>query len=121
MFFAHSRHGYHVHFLGTDFCTSRLYTHSVAWSSGLSLCLFFPGNVTRSEIHEKMSCTRCQNDASGTENIEEGNENNVDDNACKIDQEDIGGFAKDAGCFHLLKNSERQVPSCAWLLSHAVI
>ncbi|AEE76208.1 Protein CHROMATIN REMODELING 25 [Arabidopsis thaliana] len=68
----------------------------------------FHGDV-RSEIHEKMSCSRCQNDASGTENIEEGNENNVDDNACQIDQEDIGGFAKDAGCFNLLKNSERQV------------
>lgn len=71
--------------------------------------------MTRSEIHEKMSCTRCQNDASGTENMEEGNEINVDDIACQIDQEDIGGFAKDAGCFHLLKNSERQVPSCACL------
>ncbi|KAL1202843.1 Protein CHROMATIN REMODELING 25 [Cardamine amara subsp. amara] len=69
----------------------------------------FHGDV-RSEIHEKMSCTRCQNDASGTtENMEEGNEINVDDNACQIDQEDIGGFAKDAECFHLLKNSERQV------------
>ncbi|ESQ47978.1 hypothetical protein EUTSA_v10020013mg [Eutrema salsugineum] len=68
----------------------------------------FHGDV-RSEIHEKMSCIRCQNDASGTENIEEGDENNVDDNACQIDEEDIGGFAKDAACFHLLKNSERQV------------
>ncbi|XP_010487852.1 PREDICTED: protein CHROMATIN REMODELING 25 [Camelina sativa] len=68
----------------------------------------FHGDV-RSEIHEKMSCIRCQNEASGTENIEEGNENNIDGNACQIDQEDIGGFAKDAGCFNLLKNSERQV------------
>ncbi|CAH8261031.1 unnamed protein product [Arabidopsis lyrata] len=68
----------------------------------------FHGDV-RSEIHEKMSCNRCQNDSAGTENIEEGNENNVDDNACQIDQEDIGGFAKDAGCYNLLKNSEKQV------------
>ncbi|KFK39241.1 hypothetical protein AALP_AA3G218800 [Arabis alpina] len=68
----------------------------------------FHGDV-RSEIHEKMSCIRCQNDASGTENMEEGNENNLDDNACQIDQEDIGGFAKDAGCFDSLKDSERQV------------
>uniref|UniRef100_A0A1J3I9M8 Protein CHROMATIN REMODELING 25 n=2 Tax=Noccaea caerulescens TaxID=107243 RepID=A0A1J3I9M8_NOCCA len=67
----------------------------------------FHGDV-RSEIHEKMSCIRCQN-ASGTENMEEGNETNVDDNACQIDQEDIGGFAKDAECFDLLKDSERQV------------
>ncbi|CAA7030766.1 unnamed protein product [Microthlaspi erraticum] len=67
----------------------------------------FHGDV-RSEIHEKMSCNRCQN-ATGTENMEEGNENNVDDNACQIDQEDIGGFAKDAECFDLLKDSERQV------------
>lgn len=93
--------------LGTDFVPQDD-THS----NGLSQSLF-SGNVARSEIHEKMSCSRCQNDASGTENIEEGNENNVDDNACQIDQEDIGGFAKDAGCFNLLKNSERQVPSCA--------
>lgn len=82
----------------------------------LVLCLF-----ARSEIHEKMSCTRCQNDASGTENLEEGNENNVDDNACRTDQEDIGGFANDAGCLHSLKISERQVLSCAWLLRHALI
>lgn len=68
----------------------------------------FHGDV-RSEIHEKMSCTRCQTDASGTENMEEGNENNVDDNACRTDQEDIGGFANDAGCLHSLKISERQV------------
>ncbi|XP_019092703.1 PREDICTED: protein CHROMATIN REMODELING 25 [Camelina sativa] len=68
----------------------------------------FHGDV-RSEIHEKMSCIRCQNDASGTENMEEGSENDVDGNACQIDQEDIGGFAKDAGCYNLLKNSERQV------------
>lgn len=84
-----------------------------------NLSAFFPGtNVTRSEIHEKMSCIRCQN-ASGTENMEEGNETNVDDNACQVDQEDIGGFAKDAECFNLLKDSERQVPSCAWLPSRA--
>lgn len=101
------RHGYSIHSLGTDF-TTQDYTHS----NGLSQSLF-PGNVTRSEIHEKMSCIRCQNDAFGTVNIEEGNENNVDDNACQIDQEDIGGFAKDAGCLNLLKNSERQVHSCA--------
>ncbi|CAH8372900.1 unnamed protein product [Eruca vesicaria subsp. sativa] len=68
----------------------------------------FHGDV-RSEIHEKMNCTRCQNDASVTENMEEGNENNVDDNTCQIDQEDIGGFANDAGCLHSLKISERQV------------
>lgn len=59
-----------------------------------------------------MSCSRCQNDASGTENTEEGNENNLDDSACQTDQEDIGGFANDAGCLHSLKISERQVISC---------
>ncbi|KAH0880328.1 hypothetical protein HID58_067722, partial [Brassica napus] len=68
----------------------------------------FHGDV-RSEIHGKMSCSRCQNDASGTENTEEGNENNLDDSACQTDQEDIGGFANDAGCLHSLKISERQV------------
>ncbi|KAG5398287.1 hypothetical protein IGI04_020101 [Brassica rapa subsp. trilocularis] len=68
----------------------------------------FHGDVT-SEIHGKMSCSRCQNDASGTENTEEGNENNLDDSACQTDQEDIGGFANDAGCLHSLKISERQV------------
>ncbi|CAN8258799.1 unnamed protein product [Cochlearia groenlandica] len=68
----------------------------------------FHGDV-RSEIHEKMSCTRCQDDASSTENIEEGNKNNVDGDACQVDQEDIGGFAKDAGCINLLNNSEKQV------------
>ncbi|KAL0899685.1 hypothetical protein Bca101_083646 [Brassica carinata] len=67
--------------------------------------LFSLHGDVRSEIHEKMSCTRCQDDDSGTENMEEGNENN----ACQIDQEDIGGFANDAGCLHSLKISERQV------------
>ncbi|XP_055834255.1 protein CHROMATIN REMODELING 25 isoform X2 [Solanum dulcamara] len=59
----------------------------------------------RSEIHEKMSCDRCQPDAVMP-----------DDNTIaefhiqghQSDQEDIGGFAGVAGCLHTLQSSEKQ-------------
>ncbi|XP_057964453.1 protein CHROMATIN REMODELING 25 isoform X2 [Malania oleifera] len=64
----------------------------------------------RSEIHENMSCVRCQNcdDMMG---LGEGDGVKSTDEGCKSDQEDsdIGGFAGVSGCFHKLKSSEKQV------------
>ncbi|CAH1426001.1 unnamed protein product [Lactuca virosa] len=67
----------------------------------------------RSDIHEKMICTRC----------EESGEQETDaipdvcmkdgvgspDEDCQCDEEDIGGFAGISGCLHKLKRSEKQV------------
>ncbi|THG14151.1 hypothetical protein TEA_020571 [Camellia sinensis var. sinensis] len=72
----------------------------------------FRENV-RSEIHEKMSCIRCQNyDAVVDDMLDEVNE--VDgarstNEGCQSDQEDIGGFASISGCLHKLRSSEKQV------------
>ncbi|KAI8554472.1 hypothetical protein RHMOL_Rhmol05G0101900 [Rhododendron molle] len=72
----------------------------------------FHENV-RSEIHEKMSCVRCQHyDAMVDEGHDKGN--NVDgvratNEICQSEQEDIGGFASLAGCLHKLRSSEKQV------------
>ncbi|KAI8014947.1 Protein CHROMATIN REMODELING 25 [Camellia lanceoleosa] len=72
----------------------------------------FRENV-RSEIHEKMSCIRCQNyDAVVDDMLDEVNE--VDgarstNEGCQSDQEDIGGFASISGCLHKLQSSEKQV------------
>ncbi|KAJ4716327.1 protein CHROMATIN REMODELING 25 [Melia azedarach] len=65
----------------------------------------------RSEIHEKMNCTRCQNYGDGPESIGEGDEDESRNRICQSDQEisDIGGFAGIAGCLHELKSSEKQV------------
>ncbi|XP_059653740.1 protein CHROMATIN REMODELING 25 [Cornus florida] len=74
----------------------------------------FHENV-RSQIHEKMSCTRCQtceivvedrpNNAREIDGVGSRNE------GCQSDEEDIGGFAGIAGCLHKLKSSEKQVGS----------
>ncbi|KAL7263828.1 hypothetical protein ACSBR1_001895 [Camellia fascicularis] len=72
----------------------------------------FRENV-RSEIHEKMSCIRCQKyDAVVDDMLDEVNE--VDgarstNEGCQSDQEDIGGFASISGCLHKLRSSEKQV------------
>ncbi|KAG5548137.1 hypothetical protein RHGRI_013736 [Rhododendron griersonianum] len=72
----------------------------------------FHENV-RSEIHEKMSCVRCQHyDAMVDDGHDKGN--NVDgvratNEICQSEQEDIGGFASLAGCLHKLRSSEKQV------------
>ncbi|KAH9695548.1 protein CHROMATIN REMODELING 25 [Citrus sinensis] len=65
----------------------------------------------RSEIHENMHCTRCQNYDDGAESIGEGDETNSANENDQSDQEvtDIGGFAGLAGCLHKLKSSEKQV------------
>lgn len=72
----------------------------------------FHENV-RSEIHEKMSCVRCQHyDTMLDDGHDKGN--NVDgvratNEICQSEQEDIGGFASLAGCLHKLRSSEKQV------------
>ncbi|KAK9176794.1 hypothetical protein WN944_028813 [Citrus x changshan-huyou] len=65
----------------------------------------------RSEIHENMHCTRCQNYDDGAESIGEGDETNSANENDQSDQEvtDIGGFAGLAGCLHKLKSSEKQL------------
>ncbi|XVE93354.1 hypothetical protein REPUB_Repub01dG0184700 [Reevesia pubescens] len=70
----------------------------------------FYDNV-RSEIHEKMNCSRCENYDTGTENIGEQEECESENRSSGADQEvfDIGGFAGIAGCLDKLKSSEKQV------------
>jgi len=64
----------------------------------------------RSEIHEKMQCSRCEThggpqstDAQSTADNESGEETS-----------DIGGFAEIAGCLQNLKRSEMQVALCTF-------
>nr|GEW51041.1 protein chromatin remodeling 25 [Tanacetum cinerariifolium] len=56
----------------------------------------------RSDIHEKMNCTRCEisGGQSADTSIDEGSQS---------DEEDVGGFAGISGCLHNLKRSEKQV------------
>jgi len=75
----------------------------------------------RSEIHEKMNCTRCRNndtielgmvgttkEANGVESVSEKG---------RFEQfNDIGGFAEISGCLHQLKSSERQVYSLSLVM-----
>lgn len=67
----------------------------------------------RSEIHEKMSCVRCQHyDAMGDDGHDKGNDVDgvsIRNGICQSEQEDIGGFASLAGCLHKLSSSEKQV------------
>ncbi|KAI4318616.1 hypothetical protein MLD38_032295 [Melastoma candidum] len=63
----------------------------------------------RSEIHEKMNCTRCSN---VEETEESANEvGHVPENSGTYDSDggDVGSFAEIAGCLHKLKASEKQV------------
>ncbi|KAL9415141.1 hypothetical protein AB3S75_043420 [Citrus x aurantiifolia] len=73
--------------------------------------LFTFHDDVRSEIHENMHCTRCQNYDDGAESIGEGDETNLANENDQSDQEvtDIGGFAGLAGCLHKLKSSEKQL------------
>ncbi|KAH9656079.1 protein CHROMATIN REMODELING 25 [Citrus sinensis] len=73
--------------------------------------LFTFHDDVRSEIHENMHCTRCQNYDDGAESIGEGDETNSANKNDQSDQEvtDIGGFAGLAGCLHKLKSSEKQL------------
>ncbi|KAL5788356.1 hypothetical protein ACOSP7_005305 [Xanthoceras sorbifolium] len=70
----------------------------------------FHENV-RSEIHENMDCTRCQNHDDRLDRTTEGDEDKATNKNCQSQQEvpDIGGFAELAGCLHKLKSSEKQV------------
>ncbi|KAH0681279.1 hypothetical protein KY284_022364 [Solanum tuberosum] len=66
----------------------------------------FTFHDSRSEIHEKMSCNRCQPDAvMPDDNII----TELHTQGHQPDQEDIGGFAGVAGCLHTLRSSERQI------------
>lgn len=60
----------------------------------------------RSEIHEKISCNRCQEYEAM---LDETCESKATDEQDKSNQEDIGGFAGVAGCLNKLKSSEKQV------------
>lgn len=59
----------------------------------------------RSEIHEKMNCSRC-------EMYEVMVDHQTETNCSHSDHEDIGGFARIAGCLDKLKSSEKQVSIC---------
>ncbi|XP_027105933.1 protein CHROMATIN REMODELING 25 [Coffea arabica] len=65
----------------------------------------FHENV-RSEIHEKMSCNRCQNYVM---QVDAKLETSYGSPSSQSDEEDIGGFASVSGCLHRLKSSEKQV------------
>nr|XP_043625344.1 protein CHROMATIN REMODELING 25 [Erigeron canadensis] len=66
----------------------------------------------RSEIHEKMNCTRCQNSGERATdeipNVSMSECAGSPDERCPSDEEDIGGFAGISGCLHNLKSSEKQ-------------
>ncbi|XP_059308132.1 protein CHROMATIN REMODELING 25 [Lycium ferocissimum] len=68
--------------------------------------LFTFHDSVRSEIHENMSCDRCQPDAVMPDDNTIAEFNTQDH---QPDQEDIGGFAGAAGCLHTLQSSEKQI------------
>ncbi|KAK9109182.1 hypothetical protein Sjap_017242 [Stephania japonica] len=71
----------------------------------------FHENV-RSEIHEKMNCTRCTECDSEVNNFDNSAEvegvNSINEN-CQVDPDDIGGFAKISGCLEKQRRSEKQL------------
>ncbi|KAK9112794.1 hypothetical protein Scep_020313 [Stephania cephalantha] len=66
----------------------------------------------RSEIHEKMNCTRCTECDSEVNNFDNSAEvegvNSTNEN-CQVDPDDIGGFAKISGCLEKQRISEKQL------------
>jgi len=69
----------------------------------MSACLYF----FRSEIHENMRCSRCQNN-DGPQDTDVLS--TMINSKCGDDETaDIGGFAEIAGCLGNLKTSEKQV------------
>ncbi|RDY04883.1 Protein CHROMATIN REMODELING 25, partial [Mucuna pruriens] len=62
----------------------------------------------KSEIHEKMRCSRCQTfDGPGSNDAQ----STITDSESDEETSDIGGFAEIAGCLQNLKRSEKQVGS----------
>nr|GMD90405.1 protein CHROMATIN REMODELING 25 [Ipomoea batatas] len=68
--------------------------------------LFTFHDSVRSEIHEKISCNRCQEYEVTLDDTCEAKSTDEQD---KSNQEDIGGFASLAGCLNKLKSSEKQI------------
>nr|GLL47317.1 protein CHROMATIN REMODELING 25 [Ipomoea trifida] len=68
--------------------------------------LFTFHDSVRSEIHEKISCNRCQEYEVTLDDTCEAKSTDEQD---KSNQEDIGGFASLAGCLNKLKSSEKQM------------
>ncbi|KAK3420598.1 hypothetical protein EUGRSUZ_G01447 [Eucalyptus grandis] len=70
--------------------------------------LFTFHEKSRSEIHEKMNCVRCQH-IDDTETTGDRRDSALDQSASSTDTSDIGSFAEIAGCLHKLKASEKQI------------
>lgn len=70
--------------------------------------LFTFHEKSRSEIHEKMNCIRCQH-IDDTETTGDSRGSALDQSASSTDTSDIGSFAEIAGCLHKLKVSEKQI------------
>ncbi|KAL5541100.1 hypothetical protein UlMin_043386 [Ulmus minor] len=66
---------------------------------------------SKSEIHEKMNCNRCQIHDDELDIMEKIDVNPSISGSCQSGQEtsDIGGFAEISGCLNKLKSSEKQV------------
>lgn len=70
--------------------------------------LFTFHEKSRSEIHEKMNCIRCQH-IDDTETTGDSRDSALDQSASSTDTSDIGSFAETAKCLHKLKVSEKQI------------
>ena len=78
--------------------------------------IFF--HVLRSEIHERMHCTRCQTNDDGLQSDEgkyAAHSTKCNGESEEKTTDDIGGFAELAGCIHKLKKSEKQCWEAAQL------
>ncbi|XP_054787444.1 protein CHROMATIN REMODELING 25 [Prosopis cineraria] len=74
--------------------------------------LFTFHESAKSEIHERMHCTRCQTHDEGPQSDDGKYVAQSTTSDGEFDEEtsdDIGGFAKIAGCMHKLRKSEKQV------------
>ncbi|XP_028789600.1 protein CHROMATIN REMODELING 25 [Neltuma alba] len=74
--------------------------------------LFSFHECVKSEIHERMHCSRCQTNDDGPQSDDGKYVAHSTISNGGFDEEtsdDIGGFAKFAGCMHKLKKSEKQV------------
>ncbi|KAI9127982.1 hypothetical protein K1719_000975 [Acacia pycnantha] len=74
--------------------------------------LFSFHESVKSEIHERMHCTRCQTNDDGplSEDGKYAAQSTISNGESDEEtSDDIGGFAKLVGCIHKLKKSEKQV------------